>query len=47
MAQYREIAKGNASFEAIQQAENTPQLLETFGRLNEELRKLLPDSGDS
>ena len=47
MAQYREIAQGKASFDAIQQAENTPKLLETFGSLNEELRKLLPDGGDS
>lgn len=47
MAQYREIAQGNASFDAIQQAENTPKLLETFGSLNEEIRKLLPDGGNS
>ncbi|KPQ40455.1 MAG: subtype III-A CRISPR-associated RAMP protein Csm3 [Phormidium sp. OSCR] len=47
MAQYREIAQGKASFDAIQQAENTPKLLETFGSLNEELRKLLPDGGNS
>ncbi|RMH71388.1 MAG: type III-A CRISPR-associated RAMP protein Csm3 [Cyanobacteria bacterium J007] len=42
MEQYRQIVAGNASFAPIQQAKNTPELLETFGTLNEEIRKMLP-----